>query len=501
MPTSLPPTLLLMPVFEALDAWAADPVPARAETLCRAISGVGSRMGIEVGGLSVDAPPLPALRASGLGGPGPDHVLRSADGDELGAIAVTGDERQVRALVHALEILFSFARERARADRSARQLRALEAAVRGIRGTLDRGRVLQLIADEVRQLASARYAAIAIVDREGLIVQFVPSGMTDAQRAAIGEIPRGRGLLGVSAESRTIRIPDVSADPRHRGFPPNHPVMRAFLGVPIRIGDEAVGRLYLADKIGADEFSDEDETLVETFALHAGLAIEQARLHDQVRRLAIFDERDRISRDLHDSSIQAIYAQSLSLEEVQELIDSDPDEASRRLDEAIDAMHAVINDIRSFIFGLRPVLLEAGGLVDGLTQLAAELRRSSGVEVTVEPGPDAGQVEDLPIDVVAELLAVTREALSNIARHAQASHARVELGGSDAQLRMTISDDGKGFDVDQPIERGHLGLANMRSRIAGLSGTLEVDSDPGGTRIIVTLPRPGASAEEPATNR
>lgn len=487
-----PPTLLLLPVFDALEAWLADPDDATADALGGAIVEVGAQMGLTVADLVVSAPPLPELHAPVGARSGRPRALDMAGG-AIGTVAIGGPDAAAATLTQALATIFAFARERARANRSAGQLRALESAVRGIGGTLDGDRVLQQIADEVRVLADARYAAIGIVDRDGIIVEFFTSGMTDAERAAIGELPRGRGVLGALVrEARTLRIADIGSHPGRHGFPPNHPVMRSFLGVPIKVGDEAVGRLYLTDKIGAAEFSADDEALVETFALHAGLAIQQAQLHDQVRRLAIVDERERISRDLHDSSIQAIYAQTLRLDDVPDLVGEDPDEARRRVDEAIDALHAVINDIRSFIFGLRPVLLESGDIADGLEQLATELRRSSGVEVSVTTAPGAGDVGDLPIDVVVELLAVTREALSNVARHAGAERASVRLDGSPTELRLAISDDGHGFDVDRPIARGHLGLANMRTRVAGLSGTLNIDSDAAGTRIIVSLPRPGA---------
>ena len=266
--------------------------------------------------------------------------------------------------------------------------------------------------------------------------------------------------------------------------------MHSFLGMPIRTSERVVGRLYLTNKLGAGEFSSEDQALVEMFALHAGIAIENARLHDQVRRLAVVDERDRISRDLHDSVIQAIYAQTLALDDVPELVDEDPAEARRRVDEAIDALHAVIRDIRNFIFGLRPVLLESGSLGDGLEQLAAELRRNGGVDVVVEHEGDAAITENLPIEIVAELLAITREALSNIARHAAAANAVISIGGAADAVRLAISDNGRGFDATIDPEQGHRGLANMRARSEGLGGQFSIDSgEPGPVSSSACPPR------------
>ena len=368
-------------------------------------------------------------------------------------------------------------------------LRALDQAVRGISGVLDIDRVLQLITDQVRQLVSAEYAAIGIVDRDGAIERFITSGMSDETRAAIGDLPHGRGLLGlIIRENRTVRIPEIGAHPESYGFPPNHPPMRSFLGMPITNQGVPVGRLYLTNKQDAAEFTEMDQLLVEMFALHAGIAIENARLHDQVRRLAIVDERERISRDLHDSVIQAIYAQTLALDDVPAMVEEEPDEARRRVDEAIDALHAVIRDVRNFIFGLRPVLLESGDLSEGLHHLATELRRNGGVAVSVDVTGDPEPLARLPIETVAELLAITREALSNVARHARATtcHVRLEAGGE--ELRLEITDDGRGFDAARAPARGHHGLANMRSRAEALRATYDLGSAPGGgTRIIVTL--------------
>ncbi len=369
------------------------------------------------------------------------------------------------------------------------QLAALDQAVRGIGGVLDLDRVLQLITDRVRELVNARYAAIGIVDADGAIERFITSGVSSEERERIGDLPRGRGLLGlIIRENRPYRVPDIAEHPERFGFPPHHPVMHSFLGMPIRARGDVVGRLYLTNKVGATEFSEDDQGLVEMFALHAGIAIDNARLHSQVQRLAIVDERERISRDLHDGVIQAIYAQTLALDDVPELIDEDPGEAARRVDEAIEALNAVIRDLRNFIFGLRPVLLEGGSLVDGLEHLATELRRSAAVDVTVTAG--GADVGDLPMETVADLLALTREALSNVARHASASQASISLRTTEDTLRLELTDDGRGFDALRDAERGHHGIGNMRARAEAIGATFEVHSRAGtGTRIIVVLPR------------
>jgi signal transduction histidine kinase len=491
--------LVLPPLLAAIDAWQAEPTFERGREVGQALQQVAQLMGLGVGRVHVNAPPLAELDLDlGGGTEGAEIALRvSGDAQPIGSARISGDPDQATAMAHALERGFLAARVRAQAERATNQLNALDQAIRGISGVLDLDRVLQLITDRVRDLVQAQYAAIGIVDAQGAIERFITSGLSDQDRERIGDLPHGRGLLGlIIRENRSYRIPNIGNHPERYGFPPNHPEMESFLGMPITIGGATVGRLYLTNKLGMAEFSEDDLGLVEMFALHAGIAIENARLHDQVGRLAIVDERDRISRDLHDSVIQAIYAQTLALDDVPELIGDEPAEAARRVDDAIDALHAVIRDIRNFIFGLRPALLESGSLTDGLGHLATELRRNGAVEVLVSVPDDAAATEDLPIEVVAELLAVTREALSNIARHASATRASVDLAATPRELRLELSDDGRGFDAGRPADGGHHGLANMRARIEALAGRFEVTSDPdSGTRIIILLPRGAARTE------
>ena len=385
-------------------------------------------------------------------------------------------------------------RQKAGASRLPLALEALDAAVRGISGVLDVEQVLQLIVDRVRELVAAEYAALGIVDEAGQIVEFITSGITAEDRQAIGELPRGHGLLGlIIRENRSYRIPDIAAHPESYGFPPNHPPMRTFLGVPVAVKDQVVGRLYLTNKQGAAAFSPADQALVEMFALHAGIAIENARLHEQVQRLAVVEERDRISRDLHDSVIQSIYAVTLSLDDVPELVSEAPDEARQRVDVAIDALQGVIRDLRNFIFGLRPLLLGSGNVMDGLRALVEEMRRNTAIEVAIR-----GELADeLPMEVVAELLSIAREALANVARHSGAVHAFIDLEVRDENVELVIEDDGRGILPGELKQGGHHGLANMRVRAEALGGNFEIDSDlPIGTRIIATIPRHGTQRRE-----
>jgi len=374
-------------------------------------------------------------------------------------------------------------------------LYALDRATRAISGELDVERVLQLLVDGARELVGAKYAALGIVDANGRIERFITSGISPELRARIGPLPEGHGLLGtIIRDGITLRIPDIAKHPDTYGFPPHHPPMHSLLGLPIRVGGATVGDFYLTEKLGAAEFSDDDEELVEMFALHAGLAIQNARLHQDLQQLALVDERLRISRDLHDGIIQSIYAVSLSLEDVPELIETSPPEAIDRVDRAIDRLHLTIGDIRTFIVGLGP---EAGaGLRLTLETLARELLADSATHLSLDLS-GAPQLDGrLTPEAAHELVQVAREALSNVARHSGAGRARLALrvDGDEAELR--VEDNGAGFDPGRRFGSGHFGLANLRGRATAVGGTLTIDSEAGkGTRIIVRLP---IAAAEPA---
>ncbi len=366
---------------------------------------------------------------------------------------------------------------------------ALDAAVRGVAGLVSVDDVLQVIVDQVRPVVGARYAALGIVDSAGRIERFISSGIDEATRQRIGPLPEGRGLLGlIIRENRSFRIPDIGADPRSSGFPPDHPPMTSFLGVPIAVKGVSLGRLYLTDKIDAHEFSAEDQALVETFALHAGIAMENARLHEQLKRLAVIDERDRISKDLHDGIIQNMYAVSLSLEDVPDLMQDDREDAAARVERAIDSIHLAIQDIRNFIFGLRPELLEGTSLVGGLAALIEEYRHNTMIDLELHIPED---VPEPPAEVTGQLLAMVSESLSNVVRHSHASRAFVELScDGPGAWELAIEDNGIGLDPDGVVRLGHQGLANTRERAAQIGAAITIEGEPGsGTRVSVRVPR------------
>jgi signal transduction histidine kinase len=484
-------------LLEALDAWQRVRGEAQRAAAASALCDLVETVGLEGAALEIQVPPLADLSvacgsltdAAASGG----RQLRGADGVVLGRfLADPPDAGHAEAAAAAVAAAVAATRARVRAERAEANLAALDVAVRGIAGVLAVDGVLQEIVDRVRELVDARYAALGIVDANGRIERFITSGISAEQRRRIGPEPHGRGLLGlIVRENRSIRIPDIASDPRRYGFPPHHPEMHSFLGVPITVGSATIGRLYLTEKQGAAEFSEDDQRLVERFALHAGIAMENARLHERVQRLAVVEERERIGRDLHDGIIQRIYGVTLSLDDVPELVEPSNPEVASRVDRAIDALHATIGELRTFIFGLGPQLEQRESLLEALQALAAEVRANVPIKIAVHAVADP----DVSADTASELISIAREALSNVARHAGATAASVNLSTPDGALRLEITDDGRGFDVAQQLPPEHRGLRNMEQRAGRMGGALSIESARGdGTRIIVELPLTAATA-------
>jgi signal transduction histidine kinase len=165
------------------------------------------------------------------------------------------------------------------------RLAALHRASLELVSNLSLETLLERIVEMAREQAGARYAALGVVNDQGELEQFIPVGMSKEEIGRISHPPIGRGLLGIMRqERRTVRIPEISADPRSVGFPPGHPEMHSFLGVPILSGDKLLGQLYLTDKINYHEFTGQDERVIETLAAYAAVAISNARLYSELIR-------------------------------------------------------------------------------------------------------------------------------------------------------------------------------------------------------------------------
>ncbi len=523
--------------------------------------------------------------------------------------------------------------------------------------------VLERIAQLAREQAGARYAALGVLDEHAKLVHFIPVGMTSGETNLMAHPPIGLGLIGaIAKEKRTIRVPDMSQDMRSVGFPPNHPPMTSFLGVPILSGNQLLGQIYLTDKEDYTEFTRDDERVIEMLAAYAavailnarmyndlverdqslsqrnkdlkllndigemlantfeidkilektldfvmsyldveagevflteedglslrmamhqgedtlvfwskdqfrlgegfvglvaengkplvsssleqdvrflrrqvvdagyrclacipltahtniigvmgiatrklqrlepreinlltsigtwtGITIENVRLNQQNRRLAVLEERERIGMDLHDGIIQSIYAVGLALDYARMEVETNPDKALIKIEQAIEGLNSTIRDIRTYIMDLRPRQFRGENLMESLQRLIDETRANTQLAINLT-GPDTGSLI-LPTAISTALFHISQEALANSAKHAEAHQVKMKLWTEPGQIRMEISDDGIGFDLSKmSLALGH-GLANMRTRARKMGGDIEVNSEPGkGTSVLTWIP-------------
>jgi len=372
------------------------------------------------------------------------------------------------------------------------ELQALLGAVLAIGADLDLSAVLTRVVKTATSLVSATYGALGVVDPTGThLTQFITVGIDAATRSAIGDLPRGHGVLGrLIADPRPLRLTDIAEHPDSFGFPPNHPTMTSFLGVPIFVRGEVFGTLYLADKVSrgaaADpantdtdpavtdtDFTDADIELVTGLATAAGVAIDNARLATRAREVDLVEDRERIARDLHDTVIQRLFAAGLSLQAVTRLVDRP--EAVARIERTIDDLDETVRQIRAAIFSLQESPPGDGGFRRAVQTLALDWTGALGFEPEVH--------FDGPVDTVVgpelaeHALAVVREGFANVARHARAAGAMVRVGVARGHLAVHIEDTGVGPAV--AVSHGR-GLADVIERAESLGGTATFGARVGG---------------------
>jgi signal transduction histidine kinase len=376
-------------------------------------------------------------------------------------------------------------------------LAALSAAMRAVTLGSSLDRVLHQLAESARDLVGARYAAIGLPEPEGdEFSRFITVGMSDELVEQLGPLPRTHGLLdAMLTDPSPFRTADITQDPRFRGWwPAAHPQMRSFLGVPIVSAGDIIGAFYLTDKRGEPSFGAADESAVVLLASHAAIAIDQARLFEDSRELALVQERGRLARELHDAMSQSLFSLQLSAETAGRLLERDPAGAAEQLTAVRALAGRVAAELRTTVEGLRPADLERDGLVATLDAQLTVAGRARDVPVEFE----AGELPELDPDDEHQILRIAQEAVTNALRHADAERVRVTLGaeagpdaGAGGALVLRVSDDGRGFDPSaRAVRARRLGLTSMNERAASLGGSLTVTSASGeGTTVELRIPQ------------
>jgi signal transduction histidine kinase len=380
-------------------------------------------------------------------------------------------------------------RRREEAERAVRGLEATRDVVAAIGGEISLEHVLELIVKRGRVLVGARSVVIMLRDGEELVVQ-----------ASAGHVQEARGVRLPVADStsgqvlehlRPARITDVAArlrvDPSEFGVPG----AQTALLVPMVYRSVAVGVLAALDREGnGDEFSEEDEQMLRTFAASAAtaVALAQSVQADRLRSsVAAADaERRRWARELHDETLQGLGGLRLLLSSA--LRRDDLQRAQEAMREAVERIEREIENLRAIITELRPAVLDELGLRAAIEGLLDRHREQSGFQINGElvlPVPMAGEAR-LDEELESTVYRLVQEALTNVAKHARASSVRVALSESDGELLVEVQDDGAGFDPDAGSHG--FGLAGMHERVNLAEGTLSIDSGEQGTLVRACLP-------------
>jgi PAS domain S-box-containing protein len=368
------------------------------------------------------------------------------------------------------------------------RIEAINAVAQAVLENRD-GDVLRIMAARGRGMVDADFGAVVTPSDPGtLVIREVDGelgrelrGITVTEAGTLaGETIRGRRALQTGDLAGEAGLPQTVRD-------------RAPLGpslfVPLATEERNFGALVVSRQRGAPVFTDEDMRSLELFAAQASVAMEHGRIRSELQRLAVVEDRERIARELHDGIVQSLFAVGLGLLSVEPLARDEP--VRDRLREAVDSIDRVIADLRRYIFGLKPQAVGMETLGHAVATLAREFEGRTGIITVLDNDPRLDHIEG---PLTNEVIQVAREALSNVARHADATTCRVSLRWEAPDAVLEIDDDGRGFDPNAAPGHGY-GLSNLTERAAGMGGSLALTSQPGqGTTVRLQFPVPALDA-------
>ncbi|MBI4537521.1 MAG: HAMP domain-containing protein [candidate division NC10 bacterium] len=420
-----------------------------------------------------------------------DAALEIAEGHLDKRVAVHS-LNEIGQLSHSFNVMADRLQSRERDLRTAhaeleqkvRETQALYRIGTEISGLHELDRILRSVVENARELLHSEAAALCMFTPEqNELVALATSGPPEAFRSGESKATRNRPA------GRTAATPGELDGHLPRCTVMQPEFLRAHLAAPLRRGERAIGVICVCGR-EPRTFTTAETELLTGLATQAAIAIENSRLYEEVRSLATLEERGRIAREMHDGLTPVLGLLYMKLRQVQEPpAAGDAFQIADTLREMTAITEHAYEEVRQSIFGLRTMVSRGLGLVPTLTEYLHEFSAQTGIAVKLEVA-DGGPIRLSPASEV-QLVRIIQEALTNVWKHAEAGRAWVRLDRQEPWVRVTIQDDGRGFDPTTPAssERRHFGLQTMRERAEGLGGKLDVDAAAGrGTRIVATLP-------------
>jgi signal transduction histidine kinase len=374
-----------------------------------------------------------------------------------------------------------------------RELTAINRVMASISGSLNLTQVLSDAMEELMSVSEMERSAVYLVSEDGQSMTMVAQrNQSDLYLQLYGQsINAGDPLSRVVAQTgEVVCVNDnVGQDPRLPEEIRNRIPVKSYLGIPLASSGRVVGVLSLTS-VDPRIFSDNDLVLYKAVGSQIGIAVENAQLYSQAQLVAALEERNRLARDLHDSVTQTLFSITLTAESARAMIIKKPEKVETQLERLQNLARGALAEMRALIFQLRPAALEEQGLVSAMQKHIESVRSKDQVNIEFEVEGE----RRLSNEHEQSLYRITQEALNNIIKHAQATLVRVRLDMTDEWVRLTIHDDGVGFEVSllesrNASERKSLGMTSMRERAELAGGSFKIESKPGeGTTITVELP-------------
>jgi signal transduction histidine kinase len=392
---------------------------------------------------------------------------------------LTGSQQQLQAQNARLE------EQSQQLERRVREVSALNRSTALITSTLELDKVMDLILEQLAEVVP--YDSASIMWRiEGVLRIIACRGFSEPSRVLGARFdpeqnPLTRRLM---TDFSPIVLRDAQTEPAF-DHQRDH-LTRSWIGVPLKVRDQIIGALTV-DHRRLNSYDAEDGRTVMAFANQAAIALENARLYDRSRELAVLEERNRLARELHDSISQMLFSMVLDAEAASAMFETDPAAARVQIGRLQETSHLALKEMRTLIFELRPANLEEEGLVVVLRKHIALFKERNGIDVTL----NAEGQRRWPFAMEKALFRVAQEALTNVAKHSGATTAVVSLTAADGWVRLTVDDNGRGVAATRD-GRVHstLGLTSMRERAEQLGGRFSLTPGPDGkgTRATVEIP-------------